>query len=390
MGAPAISGWCMMKVGIVSTGSADTIATWSGIPYHVAAALRDAGIDVSSVDAGPAPWPRLRYWTARVAHLRGRANRSDLYPSVLAAYARSVERQIAASSVDIVLGMSALALADLRVHVPVTLWADATFAGLSGSYPEFIGLPRQQEWLGRAADATAMHRCAAVFFASRWAADSAATEVRLPRERIIVAPFGASLLHPPRSARVSDAIRARDGRRCRLITIGVDWARKRADVAVQTVTMLRQKGLDATLLVVGMTPQHGKLPAGVECVPYIDKTTPAGAAFIERALLASDFHLLPSSAECFGIAVAEAAAYGVPTLASAVGGLSEAVVDGTSGWLLDDSASATDYADVIAREFANREGYLRIAEDARRDYERRLNWPASVRTVIHTFKRILG
>ena len=162
--------------------------------------------------------------------------------------------QARTTPVDVILGMSSLALAELRTDIPVTLWADATFAALTDFYPEFVRLSKRQLRLGHAVDAAAMHRCAAVFFASKWAARSAQTDSGLAEDRIVLAPFGANLGQPPSAEEVGTAIRARDGEQCRLVTIGVDWARKRADVAVSAVAELRRSGINATLTVIGTDP----------------------------------------------------------------------------------------------------------------------------------------
>lgn len=54
---------------------------------------------------------------------------------------------------------------------------------------------------------------------------------------------------------------------------------------------------------------------------------------IDRYLAMGDLFLLPSSHESFGLAALEAMAYGVPVIASSVGGLPELIEDGVSGYL---------------------------------------------------------
>lgn len=56
---------------------------------------------------------------------------------------------------------------------------------------------------------------------------------------------------------------------------------------------------------------------------------------IDPYVASADLFLLPSSQESFGLAALEALAYGVPVIASRVGGLPEVVDDGKTGYLLD-------------------------------------------------------
>lgn len=55
--------------------------------------------------------------------------------------------------------------------------------------------------------------------------------------------------------------------------------------------------------------------------------------FVDPYLASADLFLLPSSQESFGLAAVEAMAYGVPVIATQVGGLPEVVVNGKTGFL---------------------------------------------------------
>ncbi len=54
---------------------------------------------------------------------------------------------------------------------------------------------------------------------------------------------------------------------------------------------------------------------------------------VDKFVASADLLLLPSSQESFGLAALEAMAYGVPVIATKVGGIPEVVVDGESGFL---------------------------------------------------------
>jgi glycosyltransferase involved in cell wall biosynthesis len=78
----------------------------------------------------------------------------------------------------------------------------------------------------------------------------------------------------------------------------------------------------------------------------------------------------------------EAAAFGVPTLGSAVGGLPTIVEHGVTGELLSPEATAVSYADAVERMLSVRERYEALAFAAYRATVTRLNWDVSVSAIL--------
>jgi glycosyltransferase involved in cell wall biosynthesis len=104
---------------------------------------------------------------------------------------------------------------------------------------------------------------------------------------------------------------------------------------IQAFARLRNCIPDACLLLVGSGPDAarlGSLACECGCADAIHFF--GESAEIAQCLQAMDVFVLPSLAEGFGLALAEAMACGVPVVASAVGGVPELVTDGVSGLLV--------------------------------------------------------
>ncbi|TVR85330.1 MAG: N-acetyl-alpha-D-glucosaminyl L-malate synthase BshA [Trueperaceae bacterium] len=94
--------------------------------------------------------------------------------------------------------------------------------------------------------------------------------------------------------------------------------------------------LPARLLMIGDGPDRPRAVAVAESLDVLDRVRFLGSfPRIERLLACADLFVLPSSKESFGLSALEAMASGVPVIASNIGGLSEVIEHGVSGFLHD-------------------------------------------------------
>jgi glycosyltransferase involved in cell wall biosynthesis len=143
------------------------------------------------------------------------------------------------------------------------------------------------------------------------------------------------------------------------------------------VNSLNDRGIPAELAVVGTIPPSIHLPEHVTAHGFISKHTSAGQVRLKQLLRSAHFLIHPARAEACAVVFSEASAFGVPSVASATGGISSAVRPGRNGFLLPTSAVGADYADVIEEAFADQKAYRRLAASAFETYLNHLNWRVS-------------
>jgi glycosyltransferase involved in cell wall biosynthesis len=78
----------------------------------------------------------------------------------------------------------------------------------------------------------------------------------------------------------------------------------------------------------------------------------------------------------------EAAAYGLPVVATSVAGIPEILSDREWGLMLPPSARPQEFAEVIRARLADSESYERMSRSARADFEERLDWSAFCHAMI--------
>jgi glycosyltransferase involved in cell wall biosynthesis len=334
----------------------DDVAKWSGIPYYLSRALARAFDDVQVV---------------QVPALAASGGGID---EALRAIGDFASATVQASRADAVFCQGMSVLPYLRTALPKLYWHDATHFGLERMpMAEFraahASLHRWDELLLGNTDLLA--------FASSWAVQQCIDAYGVSRERLMVLPFGVNLDAPPDEAAVRRAIAARSSERCELVFVGRRWKRKGLPLAVALAGRLNEHGLPTRLTVIGCQPEDTQLLAHdfVRQRGFLRKDVPAELAVLEADLRRSHFLVHPARFECFGIALAEANAFGVPVLASDVAGIPSVVHEGRNGHLFPLGGfleGATRRILALYQDYAS--FYPALARDAWRETCARLSW----------------
>ena len=373
-----------MKLAFVSCSNPADVNAWSGLPTHILQALRAAGADIETVC-----YPEKGFKTSslslvkRVCYMLFQRQRylRDREERMVKSYAAEIEAQLKGGTQDVIFSLGTLPIAHLRTKDPIVFWADATFAGMVDFYPDFTNLCSETLSSGNAIEKSALEKASLAIYASHWAAQSAISHYHASPQKVKVVPFGANLDNPPCLDDLSTALQHRSLDKCKLLFVGVDWHRKGGPKALEVADLLNRRGFHTELHVVGCIPPRPS-PAFVRNHGFISKDTERGRRDLDQLFLSSHFLILPSVAECYGLVFAEASAFGVPSLASDVGGVSTAINNGVNGWTLQVDASAAQYCDLIQVLMASPQSYRSAAMSCFKDFHHRLNWESAARKVV--------
>lgn len=364
-----------LKIGFLTVSDARSRRSWSGINYFMSQALqRQCGevvflgpIDTRLIFVGKV----LNFLSLRVLGRKYDYTRSRWYARRVSALAsdRIKHRQLDC----IVASAAAGALAYLdRPGIPIVFVSDTTFSLINSYYDSFSNYLPISVKDGRRMSKTAMELADIVTFPSQWAANSAIHDYGISPEKVHVIPMGANLdrIPPPEIAQG----RRRSGE-CRLLFLGVDWKRKGGDIALEALLCLEEKyGIKAHLTVCGCQVPGDVSHPRMRVIGFLDKGNPAQAEQLSQLFIETDYFLLPTRKECFGIVFCEASAYGVPSITTDTGGVAGAVAQGRNGYLLPESARGDAYAKVIAEIESSDEYYKQLCRTSRSEYDNRVNW----------------
>jgi glycosyltransferase involved in cell wall biosynthesis len=357
------------KLAFVSQWDAADPNVESGYAYSMRRQLQQR---FNVVDLFPLALPGERLWLPiRAAYkLAGQYHHPMREPSVLKRLARRIERALASVKPDVVFAPSSIPMSFVETRVPWIYATDQLFCDFLDTY---IKHPSARFCrLGHAQEARALARAARASYPSHWAADSAVRHYSADRAKIAVIPWGANLPRQPGEADVQAAIQSRSFDRCELVFIGRDWERKGGDLLVETVEELNRRGFPAHATIIGCAPD-----LAADCftaIEYLDKGNGRGFGRFAEIMSAAHFLFLPSRAEAYGQVFCEAMAFGVPVIASTVGGIPTIVRDGETGFLKPPGTNPAAFADIICETLASPARYRDMAVAARSDYRTRLNW----------------
>jgi glycosyltransferase involved in cell wall biosynthesis len=345
---------------------------WSGTHPSMLASLRRAGAEVVHIGrsyvTSRSPLARAGRALQRLLGLGG------LYETFEPERFRdAVDRDLSETPCDVLFApVASSQVAAIRDGPPIVTLSDATLRLLRSGHGHFF-LEQSATDLEQLEqdERTAIRRASRLVYPSDWAIESAVRDYGADPRCVHRVEFGANLADPP-SAEV--ALERDASGECRLLFIGRNWEWKGGPIARAALVALLEAGIPARLTVIGApVPAADRHPA-LEDLGLLDKSVPQQRARLVRAFLDAHFLLFPTRADCFGIVVAEASAYGVPTFAARVGGVPAAVRDGENGFVLPRDASGADYATAIARVFRDPAAYRALARSSRATYEALLNW----------------
>jgi glycosyltransferase involved in cell wall biosynthesis len=362
-----------MRLAFVTTWDPHDPAIWSGCGFHIARALEAQGCQLQYI--GPLRERSALYFKAAQLIYR-RLWKQDLQrdrePLVLDGYANQVRQKLAGSDAQVVFGVGGIGIAHLDTKLPIVFWADATYEALMESYRWDLPVSKRSRILGERMEAEGLKRAALAIFSSDWAARSAIEDCGADPKKVHVVPFGANIQTQRTREEIEDLIYLRPKDRCRLLFAGTGWHRKGGDIAVEVARQLNANGLETELMIIGSDPPP-TMPEFVKPYGFIDKRSAAGHGMFDGLFGGSHFLILPARAEAFGVVLCEAASFGVPALATHVGGIPTIVRNGQNGLLFapDDPPSIVA---AVRDLFADRARYEQLARSSFDQYESRLNW----------------
>ena len=381
------------RIGFVSDWDANDPKSMSGAAYYMRRAFRALGHETVDIFPTSKTW-RARlllgpgYFVKKAYELAGFYYSPKRHTSYIAAVSAFANRRISRDGhLDFIFSQSGVPVAGLDTDVPIFMTSDQPFHLYLEGYVPNPAKRFVQE--GAALEEAVISRVARYIYPSQWAKNAFCKAH--PRDQHIAEciPWGANLNEDPDGAIVAQDIAAKTRNRpYRFLFLGSDWKRKRGEFVLRTLDLLRQDGFDIALDVVGA----GDVDVGgrpyVTVTSYIDKLSSTGSAAYIRLMRLAHFLFVPSQAEAYGHVFCEAAAFGVPSLTSAVGGIPSIIENRVNGLCLPLDTTEQQFADEIRKVLESQDSYVVMSHAARACFEADLSWTSFALKTIDLVERV--
>jgi len=337
----------------------------SGTDYEICQALKEEGAEVEII--GPFIFPFSRFEQI-LREIYRRLFKKVLFKYPITYFQKSaaiINSAFNSKDHDLIVSFYSAPLVFANISQPFLYICDSTakWVQQNWKYRAWITYETMYRWEKRVID-----KASHIITFSKASAQVIHDKYDVPELQTAVFPIPASI---PKEIIPEKLPGKKELSPLNLLLVGRDFKRKGIDIAIEINNILRLKGVDSHLRIVGV---EGVDSEGIHYMGYYNKTIPTELNEYVQNYHWANFLLHPARFEAAGIAPSEAAAFGVPTLTNKAGGLDTTVKDGVSGIVLPKSSPAEDYAQIILDLISDPDRYYTLMKTSMERYRKELNW----------------
>ena len=287
-------------------------------------------------------------------------------PSALRKTGRAVNKTIAETQPDVIFSKYSAPMVHAKIDRPFVYMCDSTVKWTKDVWPTFskIGFLIMENW-----EAKSIRSSDRLITFSKASAEVIMDYYKKDPAKVKVFPIPAYIpehLIPP-----SDTINQKIGKKLKLLLVGKRFHLRGMDIGIETANLLNKRGYPTELHIVGL---DGEDQEHVTFKGVFNKENPNEINAYFDSFKWADLLIHPSRFHSAGMVISEAAAFGLPTITNASGGLATTVQHDQTGIVLPEGSPPSAYADAIIALIADEDRYQGYRTAARKRFDERLNW----------------
>jgi glycosyltransferase involved in cell wall biosynthesis len=302
------------------------------------------------------------------------------YPSSLRKIGKAVNQAIVDFQPDVIFSKYSAPVVHANIDRPFVYMCDSTVKWTKEIWPTFskLGFQVMEKW-----EEKAIRESDQIITFSKASADIIISAYHKEPAKVQVFPIPAYI--PAHLLPEKNAIQKEIQQPLKLLLVGKRYHLRGMDIAIEAIHLLNQNKYPAELRIVGMT---GKDQDFVKFIGVYDKEDPAELKSYFESFKWADLLVHPSRFHSAGIVISEAAAFGLPTITNAAGGLATTVEHNLTGLVLPEKSPPSAYVESIISLIKDKDRYQKLRRSARQRFDAVLNWETAGQHLFEIIKQV--
>lgn len=379
-----------MLIAFVTEYNPNNLDIRSGVPFFLYNALQTNGNAVDIILVKDCRYIHEKI-LSRIYHLyfnKFLKGKKGLYNAlwgiaISKSYARSV-KNIDWNKYDAAVTISTLTSAFIKFKCPLYTWIDNTFK--TTSFNPNVGMlcsvtKKESTFI----DEQCLQKATIFYTASTWLQNIVQADYPSLAAKLKVMPRGANVFIRPTFNIVQQNIQSKIEDKClKLLFISSNWYGKGGDIVLEIFQILQQQ-IPCKLTIVGnIKPINAEdlINKRIRYVGYIPQSEKSTSTVYQQLMAESHILLVPSRADGFGNVYAEAASYGIPSIAYGIMGITESIKQDITGFTLPEQATPIDFVNTITALWNNKDGYKQLCIAAYHYAAENFDWKNNAKKLI--------
>jgi glycosyltransferase involved in cell wall biosynthesis len=304
------------------------------------------------------------------------------YPSSLKSIGKEINQAIHHYQPDVIFSKYSSPVVHATIDRPFVYMCDSTIHWTKKYWHEFskVGFDIMEKW-----EEKSILSSDRIITFSDANADVIKSYYRKEPEKVRVMPIPAFIpaYHLPSRESVDKKI----GDTLHLLLVGKRFHLRGMDIAIDVVQKLNAEGVPAQLRIVGIKDDNQEF---VKFTGSYEKEDPEQIKEYFECYTWADLLIHPSRFHSAGIVISEAAAFGLPTITNASGGLATSVQHDHTGLVLPEGSPAQAYVDSIKSLVDDKDRYKRYRAAARDRFDEILNWEIAGQNLVGIIREVVN
>jgi glycosyltransferase involved in cell wall biosynthesis len=238
---------------------------------------------------------------------------------------KKIKKNLKDKKIDLIVVHDCPIISFLKTEIPIVIWTDLTFDLYQRSYfNNYKKFHPNSVIQGNYLEKLSLNKANTIIYSTKYAVINAKKKYSIKKNKIKVIPFGSDLLPISKKKFLfvqKNRIKNKK-KMIKFISVGVDWERKNMDKSIQVIRELNNMGNKCSLIIVGALPPKNFIkPKFVKIIPFLNKKIKKNILKLKELYLNSDYFILLSKAEAFGLVIQEATAHGLPLILNNIDGI---------------------------------------------------------------------